>query len=225
MEQNEKDLHGLRDEDFSLLGRSYMNDFPLLFEETPEAFRIVPPRSLKRQLAVMSAGIFAIWVALVAAIFLIPKVGHPGNNPAGLDGVLILGMVLAGIVAVGGPILAHLWRVRHLRATSPLVEFDRTTSRVSVLAGAHRFDAEQVHCLLMVVNKHDTMGDSYSELQLVVDLPTGRERRFIMGSICGYCESFRDASVAFANATGIKLLNARREWLNGGWEMTAEEIS
>jgi len=210
LKQTVGDFRGLREEDLSLLGDDYVDDFDVHFEETGDRLRIVPPESLWRPLKGMALLSLVVYAGFCLALFFGRRNAiRLGDEEPSLviDLVIIVSLILGAVLAIAAPVYAHLSRLRYLKSISPLVEFDRGTSRISILAGADSFHQREVFCLLLVSNAR-TGHDLKSEMQLVIDGAQGRERHLLMASIWSYGESFRDAAKEFARAAGIKLLKA-----------------
>src|SRR5262245_14405213 len=119
MSQETTDTCGLRPEDLVPMGTFFMNDFRLRCQDSPESFRVCAPETPVGGLAIMTAIIAAFFVAYW---FMIETIATPKEKR-----IFQIAVVPIGAIAISGPLFAHLWRLRHLRSLSPLLEFDKRT--------------------------------------------------------------------------------------------------
>ncbi|WP_442485377.1 hypothetical protein [Aeoliella sp. SH292] len=188
---------GFCSEDLTLLGSGYMNNQRLRFAREPFRDMIVPARfSMVGSLVMMLIiGLFFYgwWYAWLMY-----------GPPLGAFGWFVA--VAATCLGVLGPPVGHYWRIRHLNSVSPLVEYDRKTDLVSILAGRHTFSPDQLFCLLLIAAPHGE--DVYSEFHCLVDLPSGRERYLLMTDIMSTPRVFEQAAREFCSRARLPLVKS-----------------
>lgn len=211
-----EDSYGLREEDMTLLGGWHCSGVRPVFCETATGCQVtagpVPYLSFAIMTLVILSFFIGIWVLLAT------------QKPASLTLFVRTLIILIGIVAVAVPLIGHSSQIRHLRLTSPVLDFDAGKQTVSILNGQAEFPVENIFCIMLLARPWDlrawsSSGDYVvSEAQLVVDSPEGRSRHLLDSSISSYTFVFRKSFVPFAEHSGIRLLKveSRRKFCGLG---------
>ena len=212
------DLHGLLPDELEPQGTFAMNDFRLRVEDTPAAFRVLPPGSQGVALGVMVGVILAVF----AGFWVVLERVRPESMPWPL-GVPI---VLIGILAVGGALGGHLLRLRYLRGRGPLLEFDKRTRRVRIDGGRQEFAAADVVCVQALANwsARAHQRTLHSELNLVTNVGGRRERHLLIANMDSRVTSFDYVVLPLRAATGLRVLRVSRAGLLRRGPLVVEEV-
>ena len=212
------DLKGLLPEDLEPQGTFAMNDFRLRVEDTPAAFRVLPPGPQGVALTVMVGVILAVFVGF----WLVLERVEPQSMPWPLG----VPVVLIGILAVGGALGGHLLRLRYLRGRGPLLEIDKRTRRVRIDAGRREFAADEVVCVQSLTNwtagRHNR--SLYSELNLITDASGRRERHLLIATMDSRRRSFDFVVRPLRAATGLRVLRVSRAGMLRTGAVVVEEV-
>ena len=188
-----------------LLGRYYQNDLRLALARGSHTVDVGPPLSTWKPLAIMTTLLslgysYFIWAAIV-------------RNVSVESWVLLC---LIGVLAIAGPVVAHLLRLRYLRQRSPLVSFSAEHSTISIRGGEQVFSLDEVYALLGLTLR-DEYGEPKSELQLI----TRRDDSFFPHLITTTLSESASRSYGallkeFSSVTGVRAIIAEPEGLLKG---------
>jgi hypothetical protein len=211
------DLRGLLPHELEPQGTFAMNDFRLRVEDTPAAFRVLPPGPQGVALGVMVAVILSVF----AGFWVVLERVRPESMPWPLG----VPVVLVGVVAVGGALGGHLLRLRYLRGRGPLLEFDKRARRVRIDGGRHEFAAGEVVCVQSLTNWSGTHNRSlHSELNLITVAGGRRERHHLIATMDSRRTSFDFVVRPLRAATGLRVLRVSRSGLLGSGPLVVEEV-
>jgi hypothetical protein len=204
-------------DDLRLLGRFYQNDLQFEIEIAGQTVRLVPPRStwlsLSISISINSAAFFGL--LYIAYTFKVADFGP----------LIWLVLIIAGILAIGGPLLAQILRLKYLERNSPLIEGNQHTKTVSILCGAHTFVIDDIHCLLGLCLR-DSHGVSKSELQLIVKTANGFEPHLIATTLSGNVrKSYAVVMSEFGNLMNIRTMIAEPTGVLGGGDVAIASLT
>jgi hypothetical protein len=196
------DKHGLRDEDLTLIGGFYCSGWRPVFVGNDDGCEVTAGPIPYLAFVILEVVILSFFVAIGTLVYV--------KNPQAITPMAVAIYVVAGLLAIIGPIVAHGLQFRQMRTNSPLLRFDVRTQMVSILNGQKAFPKHQVYCLLFITMPvgHEANG---AEVQLIVDTPEGRTRHFIDSALSSTTTIFRKAYLPFAKMTGLRLLNAKQK--------------
>lgn len=167
---------GLTREDLAPLGYLSMNDLPMMVETEGDHVRLVPNRNFNRHtsIAAVIIGVFFVgfWVLLKYLM---------GADFHWVQQASVLGIGALTVVAF---VTVGIWRHRYLLERSPLLDWNRASGEVSILACRRTFPLADVVALVAFSSWHSSEGPS-SELQLVTEREGIRERHLILTFISG----------------------------------------
>lgn len=199
------------------LGKTFINDPKFVVEDTPAAFRILPPKSIVLPMIfvwmVVAAGFVAFYVAIDR--FADAKDRHFGS---------VCTVVIAAVTMPAG-IAAQIARQRYFARRGPVLDYDKATSRLRIASG-RVFERDDVIGLL-ACSFYQRTGDGYGrmcELELAA-FENGKRRRFLlMTNIAGVSWTFDYIAVPFVAATGLPAYRIWNDALFGPGPLAAERV-
>ncbi|ELP32390.1 hypothetical protein [Rhodopirellula baltica] len=207
----------LSTDDLRLLGNFYSNGFSLVIVDNGNNVRLVPPESKWFPLLTMTGIISAFY-----AVFLYFAVTL--DIAAQLGPAIWIVYAAIGLIAIAGPVVGHLLRLRSLQRNSPQLDFDRRNGTLSVLANRETFESKSVHCLLGL-SMRDSHGDANSELQIIVRDANGFRPILITTDLSSFARrSFGDTLARFQSLTGLQAVIAEPKGLLKGGPIRIEYL-
>jgi hypothetical protein len=135
-------------------------------------------------------------------------------------------ITIIGIFTIGGYSAFIVLRHRYLARRSPLLEFDKSSRRISIHNGSRTFSTDEVVCLLALTTRRIVGRDRSlnTELALIVNAGGKRERIMIVSSASGSKKTFDNVLMPFQAATGLRTLKARSGGLFRASPFTVRDI-
>jgi hypothetical protein len=214
------DLNGLTPDDLELRGKFFTNDFPLRFEDTVEAFRILAPKAgwgMFFTSLIILAFFVGFWIVVDRCLVQITK-----NEKIVFESVIIA----IGILTILAYVAISWMRQRYLKLCSPLLEYKKHVHSMSIFNKSRSFREEDIVCVLSLTNWHGhTAGKSLeTEMDLITQAAGQRERHVIATISDSTGKYFDELLTALRTATGLQVLKARPEGPLGTGPMTVHDL-
>jgi hypothetical protein len=180
-------------EELTLLGNT-SHSFTLLIDKYEKGVRIIPPKSQRLSLTIMT-----LVIGLFCSGFL--YFYFTGNGIKLNSSGITFGVIAVCLLATFGPLFSFLNDLKCLQKTSPFLDCNFEQNTISICGGSFSTSINNIFCLLAFTESRSE--DTISELQLIVD-SNGERTRYLIDRTTRNTD--RKLLEKFGNLTGLQTI-------------------